>query len=86
MHPLTPGGAPGTAMARGMPRAAMARGMPRAAMARGDWMPKSNRSRGFAWLANRDNQPAVFGWPIVTIINHQPAVAGLLVWAMVCQA
>ena len=52
MHPLTPGGVLGTAMARGMPRAAMARGMPRAAMARGDWMPKSNRSRGLAWLIN----------------------------------
>jgi hypothetical protein len=36
----------------------------------GDWMPQSNRSRGLAWLANRDNQPAVaglLGWPIVTI-------------------
>ena len=35
-----------------------------------DWMPQSNRSRGLAWLANRDNQPAVavlLGWPIVTI-------------------
>ena len=32
--------------------------------------PQSNRSRGLAWLANRDNQPAVaglLGWPIVTI-------------------
>ena len=67
MHPLTLGGVLGTAMARGMPRAAMARGMPRAAMARGDWMPKSNRSRGLAWLANRDSQSAVLGWPIVTM-------------------
>ena len=54
MHPpLTPGGVLGTAMARGMPRAALARGMPRAAMARGDWMPKSNRSRGLAWLMSQ---------------------------------
>ena len=33
-------------------------------------MPQSNLSRGLAWLANRDNQPAVaglLGWPIVTI-------------------
>ena len=41
----------------------------------GDWMPQSNRSRGLAWLANRDNQTAVaglLGWPIVTItINLQ---------------
>ena len=32
--------------------------------------PQSNRSRGLAWLANRDNQTAVaglLGWPIVTI-------------------
>ena len=91
------GGVLGAAMpTRGVLGAAMARGMPGAAMTlttggvlgtamtsggvpsqiwswQSDWMPQSNRSRGLAWLANRDN-------------NNQPAVAGLLGWAMVCHA
>ena len=43
--------------------------------------PESNRSRGLARLANRDNQPAVaglLGWPIVTITIN-PRSRGCLV-------
>ena len=73
---MTTRGVLGAAMARGMPGAAMTLttgGVPGTAMTTGG-VPgtamTTGQPSGLAWLANRDNQPAVaglLGWPIVTI-------------------
>ena len=67
----------GAAMARGMPGAAMTLttgGVPGTAMTTGGVPGTAMATDGVPrQLANRDN-------------NNQPAVAGLLGWAMVCQA